>query len=96
MGLKVYRPRHQGLPFAPSAQFAGLNSAGLDLAASHFVGIVTVFGVSRALTGSFLLDKTIVNKAKNASNEITQDETQRLYGPDSYAGTELQIRLLNA
>ena len=67
MGLKVYRPRHQGLPFAPSAQFAGLNSAGLDLAASHFVGIVTVFGVSRALTGSFLLDKTIVNKAKNAS-----------------------------
>jgi hypothetical protein len=67
MGVKVYRPRHQGLPFAPSAQIAGLNGAGLDLAASHFVGIISLSGVSRALTGSFLLDKTIVNNAKNAS-----------------------------
>ena len=41
MGVKVYRPRHQVLLFAPSAQIAGLNRAGLDLAASHFVGIVT-------------------------------------------------------
>ena len=66
MGVKVYRPRPQGLPFAPSAQFAGLNRAGLDLAASHFVGILNSLGVSRAFTSSFLLGETVVNKAKNA------------------------------
>ena len=39
----------------------------LDLAALDFIGRIWLSGVSSAFTGSFLLGKTIVNNAKNAS-----------------------------